>query len=115
MESGRVFERFKPALGTTLCGLIAITTCLLGQNKPGKSALPIWFLAAIMVIVFLFGSLAGILGTILSAILFALYLFEPLGHLAVHDSVQKNNLMWMTVVGLALSIFGRPPGKKRLP
>jgi K+-sensing histidine kinase KdpD len=66
----------------------------------------------VMVIFFCFGSLAGILGTLLSAIIFAVYLFEPFGRLAVHDQVQKNNLMWMVLVGLALSLFGRPPDKK---
>jgi K+-sensing histidine kinase KdpD len=104
--------RFKAALGTILCGAFAIVVTLLGQSKPGKSALPIWFLAAIMLTIFCFGSLAGILGTICSAITFALYLFEPLGRLAVHDPAQKNHLMWMVLVGLALSIFGRPPLSK---
>jgi len=74
-----------------------------------------WFLAAVMVTIFRFGSLAGILGTIFSAIIFATFLFEPLGRLAVHDAVQKDNLMWMVLLGLALSIFGRPLTKKTNP
>jgi len=105
-------QRFKALLGTILCGTLALVVSVMGQAKPGKSALPIWFLAAVMVIVFRFGSLAGVLGTVVSGIIFALNLFEPLGRLAVHDQVQKNNLMWMVLVGLALSIFGRPPEKK---
>ena len=54
-----------------------------------------------MVMVFRFGSMAGVLGTILSGIIFALYLLEPLGRLAVHDTVQKNNLMSVVLIGLA--------------
>jgi len=95
-----------------LCGTLAIAVSLLAQSKPGKSALPIWFLAAVMVIVLRFGSMAGVLGTIVSAIVFAVFLFDPLGRLAVHDAVQKNNLMWMVLVGLTLSIFGRVPESK---
>lgn len=105
--------RFKPVLGTILCGMLAVAVSLMGQSKPGKSALPIWFLTVIMLIIFRFGSLAGILGTIFSAVIFAACLFEPLGRLAIHNEVQKNNLMWMVLVGLALSIFGRPLEKNR--
>ena len=108
-------ERLKPVVGTALCGILAIAVSLLGETKPGKSALPIWFLAVVMVIIFRFGSMAGVLGTILSGIVFAVCLFDPLGRLAVHDAVQKNNLMWMVLVGLALSIFGRPPQRKSSP
>ena len=110
----RFSGRLKAILGILLCGTLALVISLLGQSKPGKSALPIWFLAAIMVMVFRFGSMAGVVGTILSGIIFALCLFEPLGRLAVHDAVQKNNLMWMILIGLALSIFGRPPNKKSI-
>jgi K+-sensing histidine kinase KdpD len=108
----RIPFRWKAVLGAILCGTLAVVVTVLGQNKPGKAALPIWFLAAIMLTIFRFGSMAGILGTIFSAITFALYLFEPLGRLAVHDATQKDHLMWMLLVGLALSIFGRPPDSK---
>lgn len=111
----RLLERFKPWLGILLCVALAAVVAIMGQGKPGKAALPMWFLAAVMVIIFRFGSLAGILGTIFSAIIFATFLFEPFGRLAVHDSVQKDNLMWMVLLGLALSIFGRPPAKKANP
>jgi K+-sensing histidine kinase KdpD len=98
-------------LGTLLCATLAVAVSILGQTKPGKSALPIWFLAVVMLIVFRFGSLAGILGTIVSGAIFALYLFEPFGRLAVHDQVQKDNLMWMVLIGLVISIFGRSTDK----
>jgi K+-sensing histidine kinase KdpD len=101
----RIPVGLKPALGAILCGALAVVVTILGQSKPGKAALPIWFLAAIMLTIFRFGSLAGILGTIGSAITFALYLFEPIGRLAVHDQGQKDHLMWMLLIGLALSIF----------
>jgi K+-sensing histidine kinase KdpD len=111
----RLPERFKPLLGTLLCVVLAVVVAIMGQGKPGKAALPMWFLAAVMVIIFRFGSLAGILGTIFSGIIFATFLFEPLGRLAVHDEVQKDHLMWMVLLGLALSIFGRPLAKNANP
>lgn len=106
----RVPNRFKAVLGTLLCATLAVVVSLVGQTQPGKSALPIWFLVIVMLIVFRFGSLAGIFGTIISGMIFALYLFEPFGRLAVHNQVQKDNLMWMVLVGLVLSIFGPRTG-----
>ena len=111
MTSLRIPPKIKVLLGTILCGALAVVVAVMGQSKPGKSVLPIWFLAAVMLIIFRFGALAGILGTVVSGIIFAVYLFEPVGRLAVHNEVQKDNLMWMVLVGLALSIFGRPPEK----
>jgi K+-sensing histidine kinase KdpD len=110
--SVRTRDRFKALLGTASCVAVAVAVSLMGQTKPGKSSLPIWFLAVIMGIVFQFGSLAGLWGTIFSAITFAVYLFEPIGRLAVRNAEQKNHLMWMVLIGLAISIFGHPPDKK---
>jgi K+-sensing histidine kinase KdpD len=81
-------------------------------DETWQICLAIWFLAVIMVIVFRFGSLAGVLGTILSGMIFAAFLFEPLGRLAVQNNDQKNNLMWMVLLGLAISLFGQPQDKK---
>ena len=50
----RIADRVKPAVGAVLCGALAIAVSLLGHSKPGKAALPIWFLAAVMMVVFRF-------------------------------------------------------------
>ena len=109
----RIGDRFKTVLGTVLCVALSAVISLMGQTKPGKSLLPIWFLAVIMVIVFRFGTQAGIWGTLLSGMIFAAYLFEPIGSLAIHNEAQKEHLMWMVLVGLAISIFGHRPDKPR--
>lgn len=111
MASLHIPNRFKAVLETLLCATLAVVVSLMGQTKPGKSSLPIWFLVVVMLVVFRFGSLAGIWGTIVSGAIFALYLFEPFGRLAVHDQVQKDNLMWMVLIGLVISIFGPPTGR----
>ena len=111
----RIGDRFKTVLGTVSCVALAAAISLMGQSKSGKSFLPIWFLAVIMVIIFRFGTQAGIWGTLLSGVIFAAYLFEPIGSLAIHNQEQKERLMWMVLVGLAISIFGHPPDKPKGP
>jgi uncharacterized membrane protein YjgN (DUF898 family) len=52
MATRRMPPKLKPLLGTVRCGALAVAISLMGQGKPGKSTLPIWFLAAVMLIIF---------------------------------------------------------------
>jgi len=79
-------------------------------RSPFTSFLPFLFLAIIVFIAARFGSVPGILGTIGAAIVFAEFLFEPAFSLRVHDSAQRNSLIWMVIVGIAVSeILGVAP------
>jgi integral membrane sensor domain MASE1 len=89
-----------------LCLAAAGLSALAFRVSPYKSFLPLLFLAIIVFVAARFGSTAGILGTIGAAALFAEFLFEPTFSLRVDDSVQKNNLIWMVIVGIAASEIG---------
>ena len=96
--------------GVLLCSIIAALVCVLFQLASFKQVLPICFLLVIAGIANRFGYFAGVLGTILSALIFAVFLFEPLRGLAVQNQVAKSNLIWMLLGGLALSaLFSNPP------
>jgi len=57
----------------------------------------------IMVVAICFGNIAGVLATITAAIIFAVFLFEPWLSLAVRDSVAKDRLIWMVLIGIIIS------------
>ncbi len=95
-------------LGSGLCAAIALLACPFVRGKPVEPLAPILFLAVVAVIAVRFGPGAGTLGTILSAIIFAEFLFEPIHSLAIHDPVERTNLAWLIMGGLAISnFFGR--------
>lgn len=94
--------------GSALSVAIALLVCPLVRGKPVEPEVPIFFLVVLTAIAWRFGSGAGSLSTILSTIIFAEFLFEPLRSLVVKNPVEKINLAWMIIGGLAISnFFGR--------
>ena len=65
--------------------------------------MPFLFLAMVIFVAVHFGTLAGVVGTIAAALIFAGFLFEPRMSLAVRDSAAKSNLIWMIIAGIAAS------------
>ena len=98
-------------LAALVCSSFAFVVSVAAQKKSDNSTIPLWFLAVVLVVVLRYGALAGVLATTLSGLVFATYLFEPLGTVAIEDADQKNSLMWMLIIGLAMSLFGRPPNR----
>lgn len=110
-EAGRPLlsgSRFTPKwwlatlLGSASIALVAGSLIPLFYSSSIKSFLPIAFLLIIIAAALLFGRTAGVLGTIAAGFLFAYFLFEPEG-LAISDPVAKQHVIWMLILGVALS------------
>lgn len=98
------------ALGTALCVAAAGVLSLAFRGSPMKGLLPLLFVAIIFLVATRFGSAPGILGTIGAAVVFAEFLFEPRFSLRVSDSIQRNNLVWMMIIGISGSeLLGMGP------
>lgn len=74
-----------------------------------RTLVPLAFTIVLLLIAVLFGSRAGILGTVLAATIFAAFLFQPLGNLSVMDSSARSNLAWMLLIGVSFSFLFAPP------
>jgi K+-sensing histidine kinase KdpD len=96
-------------LATLLCSSVALVVSLVARNKSWSGVIPLWFLAVLFIVVMRWGALAGVLATTFSGLVFAAYLFEPFGTVIVSDTNQKNSLMWMLLIGVAMSLFGHSP------
>jgi len=104
------FQSLDPIYGMGLCIAAASTLCLFLEKSSVKPSVPIYFLVVVVLVAFRFGALAGMLGTIIAAAIFALFLFEPLRSLAVHNADERNNLIYLIVFGVAVSeLCGHPP------
>ncbi|MBZ5507980.1 MAG: DUF4118 domain-containing protein [Acidobacteriia bacterium] len=100
--------RHESVSGSLLCGAIAIGLCILLKGSTIEAQVPILFLLVVLAISSRFGTPAGVLGTVLSAVAFAEFLFDPQRSLAIRNPVEKSNMAWMILGGLALScLFGK--------
>jgi K+-sensing histidine kinase KdpD len=70
---------------------------------------PLIFTAVLLVTAAIFGARAGILGTVLAALVFAGFLFGPLGSIQVANDSARANLGWMLLIGIGFSFLFAPP------
>jgi len=108
------FHALDPIYGMGLCTAAASALCLFLEKSSVKPSVPIYFLVVVVLVAFRFGALAGMLGTMMAAAIFALFLFEPLRSLAVHNVDARNNLICLLLFGVAVSeLCGHPPPPSR--
>ena len=65
------------ALGSLICGLAAVGVSVISAGRSWQNLVPLVFILVLLVIAGIFGSKAGILGTLLAALIFASFLFAP--------------------------------------
>lgn len=102
-------------LGTLISAGVASLFIALLRGSNRSVIVPIVFIAVIIVCARTFGLLAGILGSLSSTVLFALYLFEPYGNLRVHNWQAMSNLGLMLFAGIALSYANSEKHEHRPP
>lgn len=98
----------RTSLGIACCTLASAALVALFWESSLRSLVPFVFLAVIGYIALRFGDIAGLVGTILSALVFASVLFEPRPSLAISNPVDRTRLMVMIVIGICASeLLGR--------
>lgn len=81
-------------------------------NMAIKTVLPLWFIVVLYAITRRYGAAAGVISSLVCALIFACVLFAPEGSWHIADQTARKNLFWMVVGGIALSYLFAP-GKSR--
>ena len=97
------------AIGGALGGIAEIVACALAGGHSWKDMVPLIFTTVLLIIAAVFGSRAGILGTVLATLVFAAFLFAPAGSISVASESARDNLGWMLLIGIAFSFLFAPP------
>lgn len=105
----RTLEIVDAAIGGALCGIAAIAASAVASGHTWKTAVPLVFTAILLLNARLFGTRAGLLGTVLSALVFAGFLFGPTGSIQVANDSARSNLGWMLLIGIGFSFLFAPP------
>lgn len=97
------------AIGGLVCAIAAVGLSAAAGGHEWKNVVPLVFTAVLLAIGALFGSRAGILGTLLAALIFASFLFAPTGNVQVANEAARANLGWMMLIGIGFAFLFAPP------
>lgn len=105
----RLGTKADPIVGALLCGASAGVATLVAGHSTWRVCVPLVFTLVLLLISLIFGARAGIIGTLLAAVVFAAFLFPPLGNISVMDNGARSNIAWMLLIGFAFSFLFAPP------
>jgi K+-sensing histidine kinase KdpD len=107
-----VLGRIDFLIGSLICAIAALGASMLAEGHAWNVWVPLFFTGVLLLTALRFGVRAGILGTLAATLVFAEFLFRPLGSLRVSSAVARSNLGWMLLIGIALSFLFAPPKSK---
>ncbi len=94
--------------GGVLCVVAAVLAVVFANGHAWQVDVPLLFTVVLLVVALLFGTRAGVIGTLLAALVFATHLFIPLGSIRIASNVARSNLGWMLMIGIAFSFLFAP-------
>lgn len=97
------------AIGGALCAIAAVVASIVASGHSWKTLVPLVFTLVLLLNARLFGMRAGLVGTVLAALVFAGWLFGPVGSLQVASDSARANLGWMLLIGVGFSFLFAPP------
>jgi len=104
----RLRQMLDAGIGASLCAVAAFAVSELSMGHSWQTWAPLAFVAILLLTAALFGALAGILGTIVAAVIFATLLFKPVGSIHVSSEVARGNLAWMLLAGISYAFLFAP-------
>ena len=108
MWKRRLRQAIDSLIGALLCAIAAVIVSVVAIGHSWEVTVPLVFVAILLAISAVFGARAGILGTITAAVIFAAFLFEPLGSVQVRNDVARGNLAWMLLLGISFAFLFAP-------
>jgi K+-sensing histidine kinase KdpD len=113
-EINRLETTIDTVLGVMLCAWLAAFMAILYVDKQPPNLLPLLFVVVVAGVARYFGTFAGVLGCVIAALIFALFVYEPFGSIAIAEHTARANLLWMILLGLILTrLFpARTPERK---
>ena len=108
VRSRKLLSVLDTAIGTLLCASAALTLALTFNQSRLELVLPIICLAIVVAVAARFGVATGVLGSIVSALLLAYFVYAPEHSLRIADPAARANISWLLVGGISLSFLFTP-------
>lgn len=104
----RFHQPINLAMGTVLSALLAALLTFLFHRSTLRGFLPIAFIVVLVLLSRQFGFGVSLAGSLSAAIIFALFLFPPLGSARIENDAARMNIAWMVLGAVALSYLLYP-------
>lgn len=98
----RTRSRSKSLLPVVLCSGLAFGLSLFFREGAAKPAVPAVFLLVIISVAHFSGRFASLLVAIVGGLVFAAFLFEPYGSVAVYNASDRIVLLWFALCAIAV-------------
>ena len=108
MPSRKMLSVLDTAIGTLLCASVALMLALVFNQTRLELALPLICLTVIVAVAARFGVATGVLGSIISALLLAYFVYAPEDSLRIANSDARANISWLLLGGISLSFLFTP-------
>jgi K+-sensing histidine kinase KdpD len=104
---------FRVLIGVVLALAASLISAHIFAATNARTAVPLWFILVLYVLAWRYGFGAGVIGSLLCALVFAYFLFDPTGSWHVQDAAARKSLLWMVVGTTAISYLLTPPSFER--
>lgn len=98
-------RRLNTVIGAVFCTVIAGVIVAIMPQSEHRATLPLLFVVVIATMAKRYGVLAGVIGSVSAAMMFAYFWFAPVGSFGVVNAAARNNLSWMLILGITASYF----------
>ena len=104
----------RPVTGALLSLMTALVVAKVFSHSQFRALVPLGFVVVLVALSSRYGTIVSVVGAVLSAMVFAYFLFPPLFSLRVSEAPARDNLAWMVLSAIALSYLLFPPRKNPL-
>lgn len=91
--------------GLFICTAAAKAFILLFHNMRDNTLVPLFFLLVVGVVAWFLGTWAAILGLVTGSVIFAVFLFPPVGKLLIASEAARVNVAVMLIFGIGIAYF----------
>ena len=95
-------------MGVGLCAALAGLISLLLHNDPVRSIVPLMFLLVLIPVAHLWGASSCIIGACAATIIFACFLYPPIGSLWVQDTADRIILTTCHFIAIPVAYLSAP-------
>ena len=93
------------AIGVLICAVSAAILVFVTRDTSFRPSIPLLFILVIVLVAIWYGMAAASIGAFVASMLFAYFLFTPVGSFQVQKGEARTNLIWMFLVGVPIGYF----------